>query len=65
MPDESKIRREKNTGYPKYDKFEDHNDGHTHQWGGYSRKDGRYYEGGHGENISDKSKRESGRPFSK
>jgi hypothetical protein len=36
-----------------------------HQWGGYSRKDGIYYEGGHGENISDESKRESGRSFSK
>ena len=36
-----------------------------HQQGGYSRKDGRYYEGGHGENISDESKRESGKPFSK
>jgi hypothetical protein len=33
MPDESKIRREKNTGYPKYDKFEDHNGGHTSSMG--------------------------------
>lgn len=30
MPDESKIRRDRNTGYPKYDKFEDYNDGLTH-----------------------------------
>lgn len=65
MSDESKIRRDRNTGYPKYDKFEDHNGGLTHQWGGYSRKDGRYYEGVYGKNISDESKRESGRPFSK
>lgn len=30
MSDESKITRDRNTGYPKYDKFEDHNDGLTH-----------------------------------
>lgn len=65
MLDESKIRRDRNYGYPKYDKFEDHNGGLTHQCDGYSRKDGRYYECGYGENISDESKRESGKPFSK
>lgn len=30
MLGESKITRDRNTGYPKYDKFEDHNDGLTH-----------------------------------
>ena len=33
--------------------------------GGYSRSDGKYYEGGHGENISDSSKRDSGKSFRK
>lgn len=65
MSNESKIRKDKNTGYPKYDKFEDHGSRHTHQWGGFSRKDGEYYEGGHGENISDESKKEAGKSFKK
>ena len=58
-----KLRRDNNAGYPKYDKFEDHGKGHTHQWGGYSRSKGDYYEGGHGENISKESKREAGESF--
>ena len=37
--------------------------GHTHQWGGYSRSKGEYYEGGHGENISKESKREAEESF--
>ena len=65
MSNESKIRRDNNSGYPKYDKFEDHEDSHTHQWGGYSRNDGRYYEGVHGENISEETKKDSGRAFKK
>ena len=32
---------------------------------GYSRNDGRYYEGGHGENISEETKKDSGRAFKK
>ena len=65
MPDKSKIRRDDSTGYPKYDRYTDYEDGkHTHEWGAYT-KDGKYYEGGHGENISKESKEESGRIFRK
>ena len=35
MSNESKIRRDKETHYLKYDKFDDYGDKHTHQWGGY------------------------------
>lgn len=63
MSNESKIRQEKETRYPKYDKFEDVEKSHTHQWGGYSKSKGNYYEGGHGENISEDSKKESGKSF--
>lgn len=65
MSDKSKIRRDDETGYPKYDKFKDYGSKHTHEWGGYSRSGEKYYEGGHGENISDESKREAGRSFKK
>ena len=65
MSDESKIRRDKDTGYPKYDKFKDYDKNHTHEWGGYSRSNGKYYEGGHGENISKGSKSDAGREFKK
>lgn len=65
MSDKSKIRHDNDSGYPKYDKFKDYGENHTHEWGGYSRNDGRYYEGGHGENISDKSKKEAGKSFKK
>lgn len=65
MSDKSKIRRDENTGYPKYDKFKDYGDKHTHEWGGYSRSSGKYYEGWHGENISDESKSDAGRGFKK
>lgn len=37
MSDKSKIRRDDETGYPKYDKFKDYGSKHTHEWGGYSR----------------------------
>ena len=63
MSSESKIRRDKDSGYPKYDKFEDYDNGHTHGWGGYSRSEGKYYEGGHGENIDDETQEASGRIF--
>ena len=65
MSDESKIRRDKDTGYPNYKKIKDYDDGHTHQWGGYSRSKGEYYEGGHGEKISEESKKEAGKSFRK
>ncbi len=65
MSNESKIRRDKETHYPKYDKFEDYGDKHTHQWGGYSKNSKEYYEGGHGENIDSDSKKEAGRSFRK
>ena len=65
MSNESKIRRDNKTHYPKYDKFEDYDEKHTHQWGGYSYKDREYYEGGHGENIDEHSKREAGKSFRK
>lgn len=44
MSDKSKIRHDNDSGYPKYDKFKDYGENHTHEWGGYSRNDGRYYE---------------------
>lgn len=37
----------------------------THQWGGYSKSTGKYYEGGHGENIDSNTKSESGKSFRK
>ncbi len=65
MSSDSKIRRDKETGYPKYDKFTDYDNGkHDHAFGAYN-KQGKYYEGGHGENISEESKKESGKSFRK
>lgn len=64
MSDKSKIRRDGDTGYPRYDKFEGSSSKHTHQFGGYT-KNGQYYEGGHGENINSQEKTESGRTFRK
>ena len=64
-----KLRRDKDTGYPKYDEIEevDENDKskHVHKWGGYSRTNGEYYEGGHGENTDEDEKKESRKYFKK
>ena len=65
MSNKSKIRKDEDTGYPKYDKFKDYGSKHPHEWGGYSRSGGQYYEGGHGENIDDNSKKEAGKSFKK
>lgn len=65
MSNESKIRKDRETDKPKYDKFEDYGSRHTHQWGGYSKSTGKYYEGGHGENIDSSTKSESGKSFRK
>lgn len=65
MSNESKIRKDRETDKPKYDKFEDYGSRHTHQWGGYSKSTGKYYEGGHGENIDSNTKSESGKSFRK
>ena len=44
----------------KYDKSK-----HVHKWGGYSRTNGQYYEGGHGKNTDEDEKKESGKYFKK
>ncbi len=65
MPSESKIRRDNNTGYPKYDQFTEYEDGkHDHRFGGYT-KNGTYYEGYHGENTDNDTKKDSGKLFRK
>lgn len=61
-----KHRSDSNSGYPKYDEIDTvDEDDHVHRWGGYSRSDGRYYEGGHGEDVSKEEKEEGGRIFRK
>lgn len=64
MSDQSKISRDKETGYPKYKQIEQFGEEHTHRFGGYNKK-GEYYEGGHGEKIDSDSKKEAGRSFRK
>lgn len=65
MSDKSKIRKDRDTHYPTYQQIKDVEDGkHTTRFGGYT-KDSRYYEGGHGENLTDEEKRNSGRSFKK
>lgn len=61
-----KLSRDEDTGYPEYDKYEFEKGGkHTHQFGAYSRSEGKYYEGGHGEETTEEEKKESGRIFRK
>lgn len=65
MSDKSKIRNDKDTGYPEYQKITDVGEGkHYTQFGGYSKK-GDYYEGGHGENLSKDDKQNAGRELRK
>lgn len=65
MSDKSKIRKDRDTGYPSYQQITDVEDGkHTTRFGGYS-KSGNYYEGGHGENLSKEEKERSGSSFRK
>ena len=56
-----KSRNDNDSGYPKYDAYDNADrDKHSHRFGGYTR-DGRYYEGGRGENMDEDEKRETGR----
>lgn len=66
MSEKSKLSHDENTGMPKYDKYEFFEGGkHTHQYGGYSRSSGQYYEGGHCENVTKEEKQETGRSYRK
>lgn len=59
MSNQSKIRRDKETGYPEYKKIEDVGESHVHTYRGYT-KSGKYYEGGHGENVTAEEKSNRG-----
>ncbi len=65
MSNKSKSTKDVDSGYPVYDRYKDYQSGHTHEWGGYSRSEGKYYEGGHGENTDSETKKESGKIFRK
>lgn len=60
----SKLSRDDDTGYPEYDSYEFLKGGkHSHEFGGYSQSEGKYYEGGHGEDVDDEEKEEAGKIF--
>ncbi|MCI6349362.1 MAG: hypothetical protein MR779_00395 [Tenericutes bacterium] len=61
-----RLRHDNDTGYPKYDEIQDEGTKtHVHRWGGYSKTEGEYYEGGHGEYTDDEEKKEAGKIFRK
>lgn len=64
-----KLRHNRESGYPEYDEIdevdENNKGNHIHKWGGYSRGNGEYYEGGHGEYTDEEEKKEGGRAFKK
>lgn len=56
-----RSKKDDETEYSSYHEYDNFNkEKHTHRFGGYT-KDGRYYEGGHGENVTDDEKKNAGR----